>query len=47
MVPMTWIKANLPADLHRWLKVKAAQQGTTIAQLVTELVEDAKRKDEK
>ena len=37
----------LPADLARWLRVKAAERGISRSQLILEMVEEAQREDER
>jgi len=40
------LHTRLPEELHRWLKVQAAKEGTTVQALIQEAVELLKKQRE-
>lgn len=37
---MSWVKAYLPDDLHRLLKIRAAEEGVTLKELIIRLLSE-------
>jgi macrodomain Ter protein organizer (MatP/YcbG family) len=42
---MKWVKAALPDELHRWLRIRALNKDQTLSETIIELLEQAKNDD--
>ena len=43
---MKWVKAELPDELHKWLRIRALTNDQTLAETIIELLESAKERNE-
>ena len=44
---MKWVKAELPDELHKWLRIRALKNDQTLADTIIELLEAAKDLEER
>jgi macrodomain Ter protein organizer (MatP/YcbG family) len=40
-----WIKAELPDELHKWLRLRAVERDQTLSETIIELLQQAKEAD--
>lgn len=45
-VRMGQIRQEIPEDLHRWLRIKAAEEGVSLKDLLVRLLQEAKEREQ-
>lgn len=43
---MGQIRQEIPEDLHRWLRIKAAEEGVSLKDLLVRLLQEAKEREQ-
>jgi macrodomain Ter protein organizer (MatP/YcbG family) len=43
---MKWVKAALPDELHKWLRMRALDKDQTLSETIIQLLEAAKDKEQ-
>jgi macrodomain Ter protein organizer (MatP/YcbG family) len=43
---MKWVKAALPDELHKWLRMRALDKDQTLSETIIQLLEETKDKEQ-